>query len=1772
MNNSEWSAGDVILDLYEVREVFKSGGMGLVYRIYHKGWSSDMAMKCPRPEYFRTESQKSSFEREAQTWMDLGLHPNIVSCYYVRRIGGVPCVFAEYLEGGSLRDWIKQKKLLSMDVVLDAAIQFASGLYYAHEKGLIHQDVKPANVMMTSDGIAKVTDFGLARAQSLTVSTHPSDDPGADMLPQRLQRKSHVSSFGGMTQAYCSFEQANRGPLTLKTDIWSWSVSILEIFIGGVTWLSGNVAALVLNDYLRDPQPNANIPHMPQPLAALLKRCFAQDPDGRPDDMQEITIELKQIYRDIAGKDYPRGEYLAGRLTADSLNNRAVSFLDLGRTSEVVGVWKESLRVDPHHFESTFNLALYEWRRCAIAERDIFRRFDEIVRNQTLNHRDYNLIGRMYLFFGEYGKALETMWRGFNEATASQDELKALVAALSAEGRRSSKKDDTSAMAIWKDVEKYSKKLLEGGSRDIQIIAAHAMSLRRQGRTSESEAFYDKSRRDMPSLPDSVLAVSTGYLPGYEVINTFEGHNGLVSTVIVSADGKMIVTGGTEDRSVRIWDMDTGECLHVMEGHSDWVTCLCFSADEATVISGSLDRTLRFWDIKRGRCTRVLEGHRDGVTAITATADGRYILSGGNDAAIRLWSFKEGSHIRTLDGHGGRVTSLCMGPRGLYAISASNDKTIRLWNIVTGKCLMSMTGHEGAINTLAKLGNSSHILSASEDKTVRLWDTGTGQLIKTFTGHAGAVTSAAFMPDGRSFISGSTDNTLCRWDVESGQRSYVLKKFEGPSLALCPDGKTAVFSIWNGVRVINILNRYVLPYALAVPVSSEEAEQREGGFQTILDEAERLINEGSLDTIPELIKTGRQIKGYERDKEALKHLERLSQVFPRKRIQGAWELATAEGHEGAVNAVAISADGMYVVTGSADWGVRLWDASAMSCVKIFKGHEGAVNSVAISADNRFILSGGEDAVIRLWDIQMGACDGVFKYHSAPVTAVAFSRDGKYAISASMDGSVRLTDIKSRLNLRIFYERQSAATCAVATPELRSVIVGYEDGSLRLWDVDREECVATIKPYNNSVASVAISPDQKYVLSTGTFDNTFHIWDIGTKKLYRSFKGHTGGVLSAVFSPDGKFIISGSLDGTLRLWDVDSARISRTFTGNTGGVHCVCFGSDAWHAYSGSADHSLRSYYVDWELEARGFMDWDNGASPYVELFIAGHTPYIKNSFTRRGNPAWEEKNVESLISELRLRGFGWLRPDGVYAKLKELQIEAINGWQHAGKSYNEAITEAKELIKTGNYTAALTQINKARSVNSYKKEAEALRLNEEMSMVFPRTRLAAAMRLHVLRGHGHGITATAFTSGERVAVTTCKDNVVRVWDLSTGNCQMSLSVDNPVTSLLCCSGDTHVLSGNTGGSLRLWDVKTGEVLRIFKGHAAEISSLAFARGGRFLLSASKDGMMILWDFDTGERVKVYRCPSNNITCAAIDEDLAFIATGSTDRNIRLWDCAAGSVTKTLSGHTDTVMAIDISHDGTFIVSGGVARRIRAWDVASGKNTATFEGHSGAVTSLRISPDGRFFISGSRDGTALLWDKTQPAASAAFGGHTAPVNSVYICPSAHMMITGSEDRTAFVWYLQWGFTIRDFTDWVDGALPYLKRFLSRHRKIVNDTLITIGIPSPKDEDMAGLLAELRRRGFGWLTPEGVNAKLIELQAEIESDWKAHEMQYKEHLKYGRDFIKEKNYTKAIESLSQAHALKGFQREEEPLRLLDKMSGIFPKAKLQDVWRVNYLEGH
>ncbi len=158
----EWTFGQIILNDYVVDQVLGEGGMGIVYLVHSQTNSRQFAVKRATG---MKESDRRNFLAELQTWIDLPEHPNIVPCRFFRTVGDEVLIFADYVEGGSLHDWIASKRLYeggpqkALERILDIAIQFAWGLHGLHELGVVHQDVKPGNVLMarsTSSGQAVV--------------------------------------------------------------------------------------------------------------------------------------------------------------------------------------------------------------------------------------------------------------------------------------------------------------------------------------------------------------------------------------------------------------------------------------------------------------------------------------------------------------------------------------------------------------------------------------------------------------------------------------------------------------------------------------------------------------------------------------------------------------------------------------------------------------------------------------------------------------------------------------------------------------------------------------------------------------------------------------------------------------------------------------------------------------------------------------------------------------------------------------------------------------------------------------------------------------------------------------------------------------------------------------------------------------------------------------------------------------------------------------------------------------------------------------------------------------------------------------------------------------------------------------------------------------------------------------------------------------------------------------------------------------------------------
>ena len=364
-SNEEIKEGDTLLGIYRVTSAAKSGAMGSVWRVHKSDWNISLAMKRPKPQYFQEggKRRRKAFIDECDNWIRLGLHPNIVSCFYVREIGGVPSVFSEWMDKGSLKDRILDSTLYEGSEeevqmrILDIAVQTARGLQYAHNNGLIHQDVKPANILLTEDWDAKAADFGLARAQM-----HLSD--GERPLS------------GGFTPAFCPKEQAEGAPAAEWMDVYAWALTVLTMYAGKAVSDKGAEAFEKL--FHEKPEQEWRT----EPPAGLLE-AFRHDyelkeagPSGTWRSFEEMEKLLSHIYQDITGYEYPRESLCAAADTADSLNNSAMSCMDLGLYDKAEEYWQKALSRDPSHFEACINQGLFLWHRNRTTDLDMKMRLD----------------------------------------------------------------------------------------------------------------------------------------------------------------------------------------------------------------------------------------------------------------------------------------------------------------------------------------------------------------------------------------------------------------------------------------------------------------------------------------------------------------------------------------------------------------------------------------------------------------------------------------------------------------------------------------------------------------------------------------------------------------------------------------------------------------------------------------------------------------------------------------------------------------------------------------------------------------------------------------------------------------------------------------------------------------------------------------------------------------------------------------------------------------------------------------------------------------------------------------------------------------------------------------------------------------------------------------------------------------------------------------------------------------------------------------------------
>ena len=486
--------------------------------------------------------------------------------------------------------------------------------------------------------------------------------------------------------------------------------------------------------------------------------------------------------------------------------------------------------------------------------------------------------------------------------------------AVTPDGRRVvSAGDHDKWLRVWDTKTGGLLRTLKGHSKEVEGLAAMA----------DGQRVISASRDRTLKIWDVETGRSLRTLATRTTPNAIPGHSDSVNAVAVTADGKRAVSA-SEDKTLKVWDLETGRVLHTIEGHSTGVSCVAVTADGKRAVSASEGNTLNVWNLENGRAPSALdEGHRampgfvrPSICGLAVAPDGRRAASAARDGTLKVWNLDTGRalcELRTsiLSWRGFCAAVTPDGKRAVFMGDAWQSKwtaghlgpgeRLGFWDLETGRALSWLEGHSGPVNGIAMTPDGGRAVSASWDKTLKIWDLGTGRLLGTLEGHSHNVEAVGVTPDGKWAVSASWDKTLKIWDLDTGP---LLRTLEGHSaevvgVAVTADGKRAVSASWDGTLKVWDLE------------------------------------------------TGR----------VLRTLEGYS-VSTHRYVYG----------------VAVTADGKWVVSASGDDTLRVWDLE-IGLARMLGDH--SVQGVAVTVDGRRVIAASRDNTLKVWDLGTGLCIATF---------------------------------------------------------------------------------------------------------------------------------------------------------------------------------------------------------------------------------------------------------------------------------------------------------------------------------------------------------------------------------------------------------------------------------------------------------------------------------------------------------------------------------------------------------------------------------------------------------------------------------------------------------------------------------------------------------------------------------------------------------------------------------------------------------------------------
>ncbi|BBM85914.1 protein kinase domain-containing protein [Candidatus Uabimicrobium amorphum] len=1425
---------------YELLDEIARGGMGVVFKGKQLSLRREVAIKKIKSAK-EDVANKDKFISESLVTAYLD-HPNIVPVYDLGQNEKEEVFLAMKLVGGTewkslLNPKTAQDKELAqkynIEKHLGILINVCNAIAYAHSKKIVHNDLKPSNVMVGEFGEVLVMDWGIA------VDIRDSDERGDETM---TMHRSLVKSPMG-TPHYMPWELAEGA----GTNIGPWTDVYL---LGGILY----------HILMRTP------PHRGGTLEALVSAITGKlpaFPKAIPKELQQIcskalSKEISQRYQSVS--DFQKA--LQGYLQHSE---------SLVISAKARNILKECLQVEQKLLLEKERNKLYAKFAQAVSgfeqALELWQENEEAMRGQhaarlayanvALINEDFGLADAQIAPVTETGEIKQLKVKiaearikkiqmeqatkklritvyaalifiiagltvGFLLVNRAQQELAKEKKTVEQQKDAIQQQKDAitkqlAEIGLKKAEEAYQKSLLEDEEININSYMKQERAYRECGAYAGKALDYLRELKDFDDLQNKGRAfVKLALQQRKEVWHSPSyGHSGSPGSLTFTHDDQAIVSI-YDDNKLQLWNVKTGKEVAQFKKYMRNALTIAFSADGTILACGMgefdeeqeeyRDCQVKLWNVKTGREVLRFTKHKMPVKHVVFSEDGNTIFSSSGNNTARLWNINTGKQLSHIQ-HADTINSAAFHHNNKILATASSDKTVKLWNIQTGKEILQLKGHSDMVTSIAFAKGSKILASASEDQTIRLWDTTSGQELSKIVAHSDAINSIKFNHDGEILASASRDHTIKLWDLQTRKSFLSLTGHTATVNAIAFSHNDQILASASEDHTIRLWNT----------VSGKELSQIAGHTAAIHSTA--FSHDGEI------------LASASRD-----HTVKLWDTKTGKK------LFHLKGHDAAVNAVAFSRHNI-LASASEDRTIKFWNTTTGQQLSQITAHNATIHAIAFGHDGKTLASGSEDHTIKLWEVETGEELLHLQGHSDTVNAVAFSNDGKFFASASSDKTVRLWDSITGKQLSVFTAHTGKVYSVAFSPNSKMLASSSgdeygNDCAIKLWECETRKEIAHFVGHDYTVYSVAFHPGGQ-ILASGSYDNTVRLWNIQTGKQISKITGHSDVVYTVAFSPNGSRLASGSGDQSLKVWDVNITNSFLRITPSPHKVNTVAFHSDSKIIASGSWDGKIAL--------------WDTTTGKNVANFV-GHTGKVHSlAFSHSGKilasgaGIYDDDNEEYQDCSVRLwdvdKGKELIRCNGHNEPIKSVifsrdgQIVASGSWDNTVRLWDT--TTGKELL--------------------------------------------------MLNGYSRNIRSIAFSPQNKM-IASSWDGAIRIWNITTGKEIMTLHGHTDDISCLVFHPNGKLLaSGANDNTIRLWEIATGKLVSILTGHTSYVLSIAFSPDGNTLASGSWDKTIRLWNVTTGKEFSKLVGHSQSVNSVAFSPNGKILGSGSWDQSVRLWN-------------------------------------------------------------------------------------------------------------------------------------------------------------------------------------------------------------------------------------------------------------------------------------------